>query len=65
VITGSADAKIKVWMPELSNEPEMTFSGHDDEIICLLVVNDTLISTSLDLNIRMWDLKNYKCLRTF
>lgn len=36
IITGSSDRTIKVWAPERTTEPEITFSGHEDEVICLI-----------------------------
>lgn len=65
VISGSADRTIKIWMPELQNEPEITYTGHENEVICLCVMNEFLLSTSLDLNIKMWDLVHNRCLKTF
>jgi WD40 repeat protein len=41
------------------------FKGHQRHIECLIHIKDFLISSSFDLTIRIWDLKDdYKCIKT-
>jgi WD40 repeat protein len=63
VISGSADQTIRCWkwpaVPSPSSEaiPERVFEGHGDMVLGVTVINDQIVSASLDHTIRTWSFK--------
>jgi WD40 repeat protein len=62
-LTGGAALCMNIW--DLSNECHGTFQGHKG---CILTVkkygNDSLISTSTDNTVKVWDINTMKCINT-
>ncbi|MCJ1363959.1 hypothetical protein MMC16_003068 [Acarospora aff. strigata] len=56
VVTGCRDEEVRVWN-RATGALHHTFSGHFEEVTGLLLVNQTVISVSIDATIRKWSLK--------
>lgn len=55
VVSGGRDEDVKIW-ERASGKLHHTFSGHYDEITGLVLLGQTLVTTSLDGTIRRWSL---------
>jgi len=61
LVSGAADATIKVWAVEETQEwssivCRVTMLGHSDTVRCLQVVGDEVISGSYDNTLKRWQL---------
>ncbi|XP_013384756.1 CMT1A duplicated region transcript 1 protein [Lingula anatina] len=64
VLSGSYDTSIRCWSLE-TGACQRIFRGHQDTILCLLVVKGRLASGSKDGSCKIWMLNSGKCTRTF
>lgn len=71
LVTGHADAVIRIWVPRSGAEPETRLEGHVDAVFavhCFPSDGDgsaRLASGSGDFSVRIWDLANGTCLHVF
>ncbi|KAI9792756.1 MAG: hypothetical protein M1835_007667 [Candelina submexicana] len=56
VITACRDEEIRVW-DRSTGKLHHTFSGHFEEVTGLVLIEQTLVSVSIDATIRQWSLK--------
>lgn len=54
-IVFNSDKDLKIWNTE-KNLCEITLSGHTDNIECLILFKDLIVSGSMDKTVRMWNL---------
>jgi WD repeat-containing protein 48 len=66
VVTGSTDRVITVYDAR-SGQTVVRLRGHADTIRCLALKHDAslLLSGSSDMTVRLWDVRQQRCLRTY
>lgn len=67
-ITGHPNGTVKLWSPNVPNQPLVSLLTHPAAIRDIAVDQrgTTMVTTAADRSIRLWDLRNvYKCLQSF
>lgn len=65
VVTGSADATLKLWDISDEGAEELdSYEAHLGEVTALHFSDNTLVSGSADKTIRQWDMNTGKCVQT-
>ena len=64
--SGSFDETIRIWDPRVGGAPIRTIPAHSDPITSLDMTKDGqyLLSSSYDGMVRVWDLRNGRCVET-
>ena len=60
--TASADCTIRIWTKTLSLLK--VIKAHRDTVNGLVLLNDTIVSCSLDGKVKFWSIKSFRCRRT-
>uniref|UniRef100_A0A3B0MR36 Coatomer alpha subunit, putative n=1 Tax=Theileria annulata TaxID=5874 RepID=A0A3B0MR36_THEAN len=65
-ITAGDDCTVRIWRySQYSFYQTNILRDHEDNVTCLLLVKDYLLSTSEDHSIRIWDLNTYALVHTY
>ncbi|KAL6759826.1 quinon protein alcohol dehydrogenase-like superfamily [Haematococcus lacustris] len=63
IASGAQDKRVMLWNP-FSQRPLATLHGHAASVQSVMVVDNQVISVSSDKMIKLWDIRNHKCIQT-